>query len=151
MRIYIDADAIPVAIREILFRAAEKNRIITVLVANQKTKHPDSEFISSVAVPAGPDEADDFIAENVLKGDLVITADIPLADRVITRGGHVISHRGEMYTADNIKERLTMRDFMAALRDSGIDSGGPAPLSQKDRREFAGQLDRFMSSNRLHG
>ena len=145
MTVYIDADSAPGAIREILFRAAERLSVRTILVANSRLKIPPSKNISSITVPAGPDEADDFIAQNASKGDLVITADIPLAARVIERGAHVISHRGEVYTKDNIGERLSMRDLLSSLRDSGIDTRGPAPLSPRDRQTFAAALDRFMT------
>lgn len=145
MKIYIDADAIPGAIRDILFRSAEKNRIPAVVIANQRVKLPRSEYISGMEVPSGPDAADDLITELVDKGDLVITADIPLADRVISRGAYVLNHRGEFYDIHNIKERLTMRNLMEDLRSIGIDTGGPAPLSHKDRNIFAARLDRFIT------
>lgn len=145
MKIYIDADAIPGAIRDILFRSAERNRIRTILIANQRIKLPESEYISGMEVPAGPDAADDLIAELAETGDLVITADIPLAYRVITRGAFVLNHRGEFYDLHNIKERLTMRNLMEDLRSAGIDTGGQAPLSHKDRNIFAGRLDRFIA------
>lgn len=145
MKIYIDADAIPGAIRDILFRAAEKNRIQTIVIANQRLKLPDSEYISGIEAPSGPDAADDLIVELVNNGDLVITADIPLADRVISRGAYVLNHRGEFYDINNIKERLTMRNLMEELRSIGVDTGGQAPLSHKDRNIFAGRLDRFIT------
>lgn len=145
MKIYIDADAIPGAIRDILFRSAEKNSIPAVVIANQRVKLPRSEYISGMEVPSGPDAADDLITELVDKGDLVITADIPLADRVISRGAYVLNHRGEFYDIHNIKERLTMRNLMEDLRSIGIDTGGPAPLSHKDRNIFAARLDRFIT------
>jgi len=145
MKIFIDADAIPGAIRDILFRASEKNRIQTTVVANQRLKLPDSNYISGIEVPSGPDAADDLIVELVSSGDLVITADIPLADRVISRGAYVLNHRGEFYDMHNIKERLTMRNLMEDLRSIGIDTGGQGPLSHKDRNIFAGQLDRFIT------
>ncbi|HOP30540.1 MAG TPA: YaiI/YqxD family protein [Spirochaetota bacterium] len=145
MKIFIDADAIPGAIRDILFRASEKNRIQTTVVANQRLKLPDSNYISGIEVPSGPDAADDLIVELVSSGDLVITADIPLADRVISRGAYVLNHRGEFYDMHNIKERLTMRNLMEDLRSIGIDTGGQGPLSHKDRNIFAGQLDRIIT------
>ncbi len=148
MRIFIDADAIPSAIRDILFRSAERNRITTFVIANQRLKLPHSEYISGMEVPAGPDAADDLIAELVEAGDLVITADIPLADRVITRDASVLNHRGEFYDAHNIKERLTMRNLMEDLRAMGVDTGGPSPLSLKDRNSFAAQLEQFINKQK---
>lgn len=145
MRIFVDADAIPTTVREILFRAAERMRIPLVLVANVPIKIPSSPLISDIVVKAGPDEADHTIAAMVESGDLVITADIPLAARVIEKGGTVIDYRGAMYSTANIKERLTMRNLMEDLRNSGIDTGGPAPFSLKDRKSFAQQLDRLLT------
>ena len=145
MKIYIDADAVPNALRDILFRAAGKNSIHTILVANQPLKIPRSEFLSGIEVKAGPDEADDTIVELIEAGDIVITADIPLSDCVISRGGFVINHRGELLTSENIKERLSMRNLMDELRSIGIETGGPSALSQKDRQQFANQLDRFLT------
>lgn len=148
MQILIDADATPVAIKEILFRAAERNNIMLILVANQPMKHPGSPFISSIVVPAGPDEADDRIAEILQPGDLVITADIPLADRVVTKGGFALNPRGVFYTEANIKERLAMRDLMDELRNSGINTGNQAAFSNRDRQAFANQLDRFLTKHK---
>ena len=145
MHIYVDADAIPLVIREILFRAAERTCTPVVLVANVAIKFPESPLISGIVVPAGPDEADNKIVEMVQAGDLVITADIPLAARVIEKQGLVIDSRGVMYSVDNIRERLSMRNFMEELRNSGIDTGGPSPFSQKDRQSFANQLDRILT------
>lgn len=151
MKIYIDADAVPGAIRDILFRASEKNSIQTIVIANQRLKLPDSEYISGIEAPAGPDAADDLIVDLVSSGDLVITADIPLADRVINRGAYVLNHRGEFYDMHNIKERLTMRNLMEDLRSIGVDTGGQAPLSLKDRNIFAGKLDRFIQEYKKNG
>lgn len=147
MRIIIDADATPVVIKTILFRAAERNRIPLILVANQSLKFPDSQYITAIVVPAGPDEADDRIAEIVNPGDLVVTADIPLADRVVTKGGNAINPRGDFYTKENIKEKLTMRDLMDELRSSGINTGGPSVFASRDRQAFANQLDRFLTKH----
>ncbi len=147
MQILIDADATPVVIKDILFRAVERNKIQLILVANQQMKFPKSEYISSIIVAAGPDEADDRIAEIVQAGDLVITADIPLADRVVTRGGYALNPRGEFYTEANIKERLAMRDLMDELRNIGINTGGQGAFSSRDRQEFANQLDRFLTKH----
>ena len=145
MQIWVDADACPKVIKEILFRAADRMKIQLTLVANKMLYCPPSPYIRSLQVPAGFDVADNKIAELVEQGDLVITADIPLAADVIARGGHALNPRGEFYTRDTIQERLTMRDFMDGLRGSGVETGGPPTLSQKDRQSFANQLDRFLA------
>lgn len=145
MKIFIDGDATPVVIKDILYRTAERNRIVMIIVANQQMRFPDSEFISLIVVPQGPDEADDRIAEMVSKGDLVITADIPLADRVVTNGGYALNPRGEFYSEANIKERLAMRDLMDELRSSGINTGNQNSFSSRERQAFANQLDRFIT------
>lgn len=145
MKILMDADAMPVAVKEILYRVAERTSINLVLVANQELKHPKSDFISSIVVPQGPDEADNTIAELVEEGDIVISADIPLADRVISQKGHCIDPRGDLFTTENIKERLAMRDLMSDLRDSGIETPGPSAYSSRDRQNFANQLDRLLT------
>ncbi|MBU1691722.1 MAG: YaiI/YqxD family protein [Gammaproteobacteria bacterium] len=148
MQIWVDADACPGVIKEILFRAAERAQISMTLVANQFLRTPPSRFIKSVQVPAGFDVADGKIVQHLEPGDLVITADIPLAAEVIAKGGHALNPRGEFYTPDTIRERLNMRDFMDILRSSGVETGGPATLSQSDRKAFASQLDRFLAKNR---
>ncbi len=148
MQILVDADACPKVIKEILFRAAERRKIQMTLVANKMLYCPPSSFIRALQVPAGFDVADNKIAQLVEPGDLVITADIPLAADVIARGGHVLNPRGEFYTLDTIEERLTMRNFMDALRGSGVETGGPAVFSQSDRRDFASQLDKFLAKQR---
>jgi len=145
MRIWVDADACPAAIKEILFRAAVRAQVVLTLVANKPMHTPPSRFIRRMQVAAGFDMADDRIACEVRDGDLVITADIPLAARVIERGAHVLSPRGEPFDVDNIRERLSMRDFMSGLRESGVQTGGPAALSQADRQAFANHLDRFLA------
>lgn len=145
MKILIDGDATPVVIKDILYRSAERNRIIMIIVSNQKIKIPVSQFISLAVVPKGPDEADDRIVEMVNPGDLVITADIPLADRVVTLKGYALNPRGEFYTESNIKERLAIRDLMDELRSSGINTGNQNSFSNRDRREFSNQLDRFIT------
>jgi uncharacterized protein len=145
MQIFIDADACPKVIKEILFRAADRMKIQLTLVANKMLYCPPSPYIRAMQVPAGFDVADNKIAQLVGPGDLVITADIPLAADVIARGGHALNPRGEFYTKDTIQERLTMRNFMDGLRGSGVDTGGPPTLSQKDRQVFANQLDRFLA------
>lgn len=147
MKIWVDADACPKPVKEILFRAANRVEIELTLVANQPLSTPKSRFINSIQVPAGFDVADNKIVQDLSAGDLVITADIPLASEVIEKGGHALNPRGEMYTVDNIRERLSMRDFMDTLRSSGIQTGGPAALSQTDRQAFANQLDRFLASH----
>jgi len=145
MQIWVDADACPNVIKETLFRAAERAQVSLILVANQPLRTPPSLYIKTVQVPAGFDVADNKIALQVQPGDLVITADIPLADKVIEKGGHALNPRGEFYTRENIKERLAMRNFMDELRSTGVITGGPATLSLRDRQAFANQLDRFLT------
>jgi uncharacterized protein YaiI (UPF0178 family) len=141
----VDADACPAAVKEILYRAAERAQLSLTLVANQALRVPPSPFIRALQVPRGFDVADNEIARRVEAGDLVVTADIPLAAAVIERGGHALDPRGELYSPDTIRERLTMRDFMDELRASGVQTGGPPPLSQGDRQRFANQLDRLLA------
>jgi len=145
MQIWVDADACPNVIKEILFRAAERVQISLILVANKTLRTPPSRYISSIRVGAGFDVADNAIVKKMESGDLVITADIPLASEVIGKGGHALNPRGEFYSKENIKARLSMRNFMDELRGSGVDTGGPATLNQKDRQAFANQLDRFLA------
>lgn len=145
MQIWVDADACPGVIKEILFRAAERTRVLTTLVANQLLRVPASPYIRALQVPAGFDVADNRIVQEVQPGDLVVTADIPLAAQIIERGATAVNPRGELYTPDNIRERLNMRDFMETLRGSGVDISGPAVFSQADRQAFAAQLDRFLA------
>jgi uncharacterized protein len=147
MNIWVDADACPVVIKDILFRAAERTGIQLTLVANQQIRVPASPHIRMLQVASGFDVADNEIVRRCGAGDLVITSDIPLAAEVIDKGGSALSPRGELYTTENIKSRLTMRDFMDTLRSSGIDTGGPPALSQGDRKAFAGHLDRFLARN----
>lgn len=144
MQIWVDADACPGVIKEIIFRAAERLQIHTILVANQMLRTPPSKFIRAIQVPSGFDVADRHIVEQLTPGDLVITADIPLAAFVIERGAHALNPRGELYTTANIQERLTMRNFMEGLRNAGIETGGPAALGQADRQAFGNALDRFL-------
>ncbi|WP_416885963.1 YaiI/YqxD family protein [Marinospirillum sp.] len=148
MKIWVDADACPTVMREILCKAAERVKLPLIFVANQRVPVPSSEWISAVQVPAGFDVADNEIVRRVSAGDLVITSDIPLADEVITQGALALNTRGELYTADSIKARLNMRDFMDTMRSSGVHTGGPAALSQADRREFSNQLDRILTRYR---
>ena len=145
MEIWVDADACPVAIKEILFRSAERTKIQVTLVANQPMNTPRSPYIKSIQVHQGFDVADNEIVKRLKAGDLVITGDIPLADEVIEKGGLALNPRGELYTEATIKARLNIRDFMDTKRASGIQTGGPAALSQTDRREFANQLDRILA------
>lgn len=145
MKIWVDADACPVVIKEILFRAAERTGTHMTLVANQAIRIPSSRHIKMLQVSSGFDVADDEIVKRLDAGDLVITSDIPLASEVIEKGGMALSHRGEMYTIENIKSRLNMRDFMDTLRASGIDTGGQPALSQSDRKSFANHLDKLLT------
>lgn len=145
MKIWVDADACPGTIKEILFRAAQRTQIMTTLVANKMLRVPPSPFIRARQVPAGFDVADNHIVQEIQPGDLVITADIPLASQVIERGAHALNPRGEFYTTDNIQQRLTMRNFMEELRGSGVDISGPSSFSNSDRQAFAAQLDRYLS------
>jgi uncharacterized protein YaiI (UPF0178 family) len=147
MKIWVDADACPVVIKEILFKAAERTEVQTTLVANQPIRTPPSRFIRSVQVASGFDVADDEIVKRLDAGDLVITGDIPLAAEVIEKGGFALNPRGELYTAENIKARLNIRDFMDTMRASGIDTGGPPALSQVDRKNFADNLDRLLAKH----
>lgn len=147
MQILVDADANPAAVTEILYRAANRKKITLTLVANQKLKIPDSLFIKNHVVKEGPDEADDKIVEMVKEGDLVITTDIPLADRVIKKGATVINPRGKLYTRENIKEKLSMRNLMTELRSGGIQTERPSVFSIKDKQAFANQLDRFLTKH----
>ncbi len=144
MKIWVDADACPVVIKDILFRAAERTGVRLTLVANQPVPVPQSRLIQSIQVASGFDVADNEIVKRLKAGDLVITGDIPLAAEVIEKGGHALNPRGELYTTDNIRARLTMRDFMETLRSSGVDTGGPPPLNQGDRQSFANQLDKIL-------
>ncbi len=148
MKIWVDADACPVVIKDILFRAAQRTKTMVILVANQSIPHPSSEFIRSITVGRGFDVADNEIVKQVSQGDLVITSDIPLAAEVLEKGANALTPRGERYTQNNIEARLTMRNFMDTLRGSGEHSGGPPPLNTSDRRAFANELDRLLVKNR---
>lgn len=145
MQIWVDADACPGVIKDILFRAAERTRVPVTLVANQPVRTGPSQYVRFVQVPAGFNVADERIVELMAPDDLVVTADIPLAAAVIGKGGVALNPRGELYTAENVRERLAMRNFMDELRGSGVDTGGPAALSQRDRQAFANQLDRLLA------
>jgi uncharacterized protein YaiI (UPF0178 family) len=144
-QIWVDGDACPAAIKEILFRAAERAQVHVTLVANQWLRTPPSRFIRAVQVQGGYDVADSAIVERLHPGDLVVTQDIPLAARVIETGGIAVNPRGERYTPDNIAERLSMRNFMEELRGAGVQTGGPATFHARDRQAFANQLDRWLA------
>ncbi|MBW2636098.1 MAG: YaiI/YqxD family protein [Deltaproteobacteria bacterium] len=144
MQIYIDADAFPSGVRDILIKASLRLKLRLIFVANKPLRLEKLANLSMVLVPEGPDVADDRIAELVQPGDLVITADIPLADRVVTKKAFAMNPRGELYNENNIKDRLAMRDLLKELRDNGMVTGGPAAFSKKDRQNFANQLDSFL-------
>ena len=148
MQIWVDADACPNVIKEILFRAATRAHVSLTLVANQLLRMPPSPYIKAIQVPSGFDVTDSKIVQQLQSGDLVITADIPLAALVIEKGGHALNPRGEFYTTENIRERLAMRNFMDELRNTGVNTGGPAVLSLSDRQAFANQLDRFLTKTK---
>ena len=148
MRIWVDADACPGVIREILFRAAERRRLALILVANQALRVPPSQYVSAVQVPKGFDVADNHIVQALEPGDLVITADIPLAAEALAKGAYAINPRGERYSPDTIRERLVMRDFMDLMRGTGQVTGGPPPLSQGDRQAFANAVDTLLTQLR---
>jgi uncharacterized protein YaiI (UPF0178 family) len=146
MKIWVDADACPVVVKEILFRAASRTGVELTLVANQPLSTPPAANIRSMQVPRGFDVADDEIVKRVAAGDLVVTSDIPLAAEVIDKGGEALSPRGERFTAENIRSRLNMRDFLDTMRASGVQTdGGPAAFSQRDKQQFANNLDRFLA------
>ena len=145
LKIYIDGDAFPNLLKPILFRSIERLGLETFVVANKKINIGKSKNITYMIVDAGADEADHKIVEMVEEGDLVITADIPLADRVISKNAHAIDHRGELYSVDNIKQYLAMRDLMEKIRESGEITKGPKPFSTKDAHEFANQLNSFLA------
>ena len=149
MKIWVDADACPVVVKEILYRAADRTGVELTLVANQALSTPSSSNITTVQVPQGFDVADDEIVLRCSAGDLVITSDIPLAAEVIDKGAHALSPRGELHTKENIGARLNMRDFLDTMRSSGVEmSGGPAAFSQRDKQDFANNLDRFLTKHR---
>lgn len=146
MKIWVDADACPVVVKEILFRAADRTGVSLTLVANQPLSTPPSPNIRTLQVPRGFDVADDEIIRRLDAGDLVITSDVPLAAEVIGKGGHALSPRGEMFTTENIRARLNMRDFLDTMRASGVQTdGGPAAFGQRDKQAFANNLDRFLT------
>lgn len=145
MRIWVDADACPNVIKDILFRAAEREQVEVTLVANQWIRTPASRFVRSIQVPGGFDVADDEIVRRVESGDLVVTQDIPLASFAIEKGALALHPRGEMFTKDTIAARLSMRNFMEELRGAGVDTGGPAAMHPRDRQAFANELDKWLA------
>ena len=149
MQIWVDADACPQVIKDILFRAAERAQVVTTLVSNMALRRtPSSPYIRTIHVAKGFDGADQRIVQDMQPGDLVITADLPLAAEVVTRGGYALDPRGDLYSEDNVRERLAMRNLMQDLRSGGELLGGPAPFRQSDRQLFANQLDRFLTRRR---
>jgi hypothetical protein len=148
MQIWVDADACPQVIKEILFRAAERAQVVTTLVSNMALRTPDSPFIKTIRVAKGFDGADHRIVQAIQSGDLVITADLPLAAEVVARAGHALDPRGELYSEDNVRERLAIRNLMQELRSGGELLGGPPPFRQSDRQLFANQLDGFLTRRR---
>ncbi len=148
MRIWVDADACPGVIKEILFRAAERAQVHVTLVANQPVRIPNSPYLHFTQVASGFNAADARIVELVGPEDLVITADVPLAAAAIEKGGHALNPRGELYTPDNVRERLSIRNFMDELRSGGVNTGGPAALTARDKQAFANQLDAFLARGR---
>ncbi|MDT7848215.1 YaiI/YqxD family protein [Methylophilus sp. VKM B-3414] len=149
MRIWVDADACPGVIKDILFRAAERSQVMTTFVANKVLYVPPSAYLRALQVSKGFDVADNEIVAMLEAGDLVITADIPLAAQVIEKQAHALNPRGEFYSAENIRERLAMRDFMESLRASGVETQGPNAMQASDRHAFARQLDQFLARKRM--
>ena len=145
MHIWVDADACPAAIKEMLYRIADRVKIHVVLVANRPLRTPPSPWIRSIQVASGFDVADNHIVSAIAPGDLVVTADIPLAAAVVDRGGYALSPRGQFYSRENVRELLDMRNFMEGLRASGVQTGGPPAFTHADRQSFANQLDRFIT------
>jgi hypothetical protein len=148
MPIWVDADACPKAVKEVIFRAARRTEIVTTLIANQMLMTPPSPFIKAVQVPSGMDVADNEIVLRLVAGDLVITADIPLAAQVVEKGALALNPRGEWYTRENVQQLLSMRNFMQELRDSGTQTSGPSALSVRDVQNFANALDRWLAKVR---
>ena len=151
MKIWVDADACPVVIKEILYRAAERAHINTTFVANKLLRVPPSTYLNAIQVAQGFDVADNRIVQELNPGDLVVTADIPLAYEVIENQAHALNPRGEFYSKENIQERLSMRNFMEELRASGVETSGPNAFSASDRKAFAAQLDKFLAKQPTHG
>jgi uncharacterized protein YaiI (UPF0178 family) len=146
MTIWVDADAVPREVKEIILRAAKRLGIETVLVANQRIHLPlNNPIVRAVRVEGGPDVADRYIAEHASRGDVAVSADIPLASALVDKGVEVLDHRGEAYTVENIGERLSVRNFMEAVRDTGVDTGGPRPYGEREKRAFANAFDRTLT------
>jgi uncharacterized protein YaiI (UPF0178 family) len=148
MQIWVDADACPNVIKEVLFRAADRTATMVTLVANQTIRTPPSKYLRTLRVEAGFDVADNEIVKRVEPGDLVVTSDIPLAAEVIEKGGVALNPRGERYTTETIRERLNIRDFMDTMRASGVQTGGPPALNQRDRQQFANELDKWLQQRK---
>ena len=148
MKIWVDGDACPTVIKEILYKAAERTKLNVILVANRYIKIPKSKYIQFQVVPSGLDVADNEITKNVESGDLVITSDIPLAARIVEKGAIGLNPRGEIYTTGNINERLSTRDFMDILRSSGVETGGPSPISKRDKQLFSNSLDQIITKHK---
>ena len=144
LKVWVDADACPVVIKEIIFRAANRTKTEVTLIANQYIRTPPSKFINSIQVPKGFDVADNEIVQRCNANDLVITSDIPLADEVIAKGAQALSPRGELFTRENIKSRLNIRDFMDTLRSSGVQTGGPPALGSSEKQAFGNELDKWL-------
>jgi uncharacterized protein YaiI (UPF0178 family) len=149
MQIWVDADACPNSVKEIIFRAANRTKTPVTLVANQALRSPPSAFIKKIIVAAGFDVADNYIVQNLVAGDLVITADVPLADAVVEKGAHALNPRGVFYSEANIKQRLAQRNFSEVLRSTGAPTSGPATLSKRDIQQFSNHLDQFLTKNKL--
>lgn len=147
LRIWVDADACPVVIKEMLYRAAERAKVETTFVANKLLRLPPSPYLKAIQVGQGFDVADNKIVQELNTGDLVITADIPLAAEVIAKSGHALNPRGEFYSLENIQERLSMRNFMEELRANGVETSGPNAFNAADRKAFAAQLDQFLAKS----
>jgi uncharacterized protein YaiI (UPF0178 family) len=147
MQIWVDADACPNVIKDIISRAAQRAQIVAYFIANQLIRLPASPYLRAIQVEKGFDIADNYIAEHIQAADLAITADIPLAASVVAKGARAINPRGELYSEKNIREILNMRDLMATLRDSGVETGGPSPFNHADRQAFANQLDRLITQH----
>lgn len=145
MKLWVDADACPRDVKEVIFRAAERRKVATVFVANGNLNLPRSPYLSTVRVGAGLDVADAYVVKHAEPGDLAVTADIPLAAQLVAKGVRAIDPRGELYDADNVQERLAMRDLMKELRDGGLVGGGPRPFNGRDKQQFANALDRELS------
>jgi len=146
VHIWVDADACPISIKEILYKAVKRTQVSMTLVANQMIRYPRTPLINQIIVPSGFDKADDYIVQEMKAGDLVITGDIPLADKIISQQGHALNPRGELYTQNNIKQRLQVRNFNDTLRSTGLNTGGPAPLGLKEIQAFANNLDKLLTA-----